>query len=139
MADVRFVCLLPVFFFNLSADPAHLSNELMHLTNHAVQRRGHASGKKWCVGHTLVEWSPNPLLLNFRLLLRQHSDANEVENMLPRSGCPVLPVDTLRRLPVVPKQRNTQLTRILRESVSVNALLYPRSLHLSQFYLPTAL
>ncbi|CAM9875768.1 unnamed protein product, partial [Hapterophycus canaliculatus] len=29
------------------ADPAHLANELMHLTNHAVQRRGAAVGKKW--------------------------------------------------------------------------------------------
>ncbi|CAM9957939.1 unnamed protein product, partial [Scytosiphon promiscuus] len=29
------------------ADPAHLANELMHLTNHAVQRRGAAVGRKW--------------------------------------------------------------------------------------------
>eukprot|EP00752_Nemacystus_decipiens_P018709 g16773.t1 len=30
-----------------STDHAHLQNELMHLTNHAVQRRGKAVGNKW--------------------------------------------------------------------------------------------
>ncbi|CAM9174701.1 unnamed protein product [Ectocarpus fasciculatus] len=34
-------------FSSTRADPAHLANELMHLTNHAVQRRGSAVGKKW--------------------------------------------------------------------------------------------
>eukprot|EP00903_Cladosiphon_okamuranus_P005924 g5855.t1 len=32
-----------------STDPAHLQNGLMHLTNHAVQRRGAAVGKKWAL------------------------------------------------------------------------------------------
>lgn len=49
--------LLLLFFcciFVPSANLEHLKNELMHLTNHAIQRKGAASGKKWYVLSHLI-------------------------------------------------------------------------------------